>query len=68
MTDLQKEFAKLDNYCDLNMWRKQYGNLDQAVKALKIPLYFIDGTCVKLKKPDEVKEIIAGSNFDIEPF
>ena len=68
VTDLQKEFYKLEKQSDQNLWRKQYGNLDQALKALKIPLYFIDGTCVKLKKKEEVEQIIKDSNFNIEPF
>ena len=56
--DLNKEFLKLDALDSLNLWRKQSGNLLQALKALKVQTFYIDGTCVKLKPVQEVQEII----------
>lgn len=53
--ELQNKFDAKD---PLNLYRKQYGNIFEALKAIKSKPYFIlDNMVIKMKKPEEVRAI-----------
>lgn len=57
IADMTKEMQKLDTKHNVNLYRKQYGNTEGALKALKNPVYYIDNTVLKMRTYDEVKDV-----------
>ena len=49
MSDLTTCMQKLDAKHDINLFRKQYGNLANCLKSIKSPLFELDSMIVKLK-------------------
>lgn len=39
------------------MFRKQYGNIYEALKAIKKPFYILDNMVVRMRKPEEVRAL-----------
>ena len=39
------------------MFRKQYGNIFEALKAIKNPFYILDNMVIRMKKPEEVRAL-----------
>lgn len=69
ISDLTKEMQKLDPLDSINLHRKQYGNIDQALKALKIQFFIIDNSIIKLKSYEKIEELynqkfISPENFN----
>lgn len=54
VSDLVNKMQKLDPKDDINLTRKQYGNLDKCLKSFKSPVYLIDAMVIKLLPPDEI--------------
>jgi hypothetical protein len=53
--ELQTKFDPKD---PLNLYRKQYGNIFEALKAIKSKPYFIlDNMVIRMKKPEEVRQL-----------
>ena len=40
---------KLDKLDDINLFRKAFGNLDQALKTIEKPFFILDSMIVKCK-------------------
>jgi hypothetical protein len=42
----------------LNLYRKQYGNIYEALKAIKSkPFFILDSMVIKMRKPEEVRPL-----------
>lgn len=50
--DITQELQKLHNKDTINIFRKQFGNLEQCLKSLKNTFFIIDAMVIKFK-PDE---------------
>lgn len=49
---------KFDPKHPLNLYRKQYGNIFEALKAIKSKPYFIlDNMVIRMKTPEEVRTL-----------
>lgn len=58
MTDSAKELQeKFDAKDPLNLYRKQYGNIFEALKAIKNPFFILDSMVIRMKKPEEVRAL-----------
>jgi hypothetical protein len=70
ISDLTKEMQKLDPKHNVNLYRKQYGNTEGALKQTKNPTYKLDAMVVKLKSFDEIKAVydIGGIGSDCWEF
>ena len=61
--DLQKKFDAKD---PLNLYRKQYGNIYEALKAIKNPFFNLDNMVIRMKDPKIVRELkIRGDLMEI---
>lgn len=50
--------TKFDPKHNLNLYRKQYGNIFEALKAIKSKPYFIlDNMVIRMKSPEEVRTL-----------
>ena len=47
--DLQEKHGAKD---PVNLFRKQYGNIFEALKAIKNQFYILDNMVIRMKKPD----------------
>ena len=52
--ELQKNYDAKD---PLNLYRKQYGNIYEALKAMKKPFFDLDNMVIRMKKPEVVREM-----------
>lgn len=39
------------------MFRKQYGNIYEALKAIKKPFFILDNMVIRMRKPEEVRAL-----------
>lgn len=54
VNDLQNNFDAKHN---LNLFRKQYGNIYEALKPIKDQFYILDSMVIRMKKPSEVEAL-----------
>lgn len=59
---------KLDAKHDINLYRKQYGNLEKCLKSIKSPLFELDSMIVKLKQHDIIVAMAKGGEITKENF
>ena len=52
--ELQKNYDAKD---PLNLFRKQYGNIFEALKAIKNPFFVLDNMVIRMKKPDAIRAL-----------
>ena len=57
ISDLTNHMQKLDPKHNINLFRKQYGNTEKALKEVKKPLYILDNMIVKTRPYEEVKSL-----------
>jgi len=57
ISDLTNMMQKLDPKHNINLFRKQYGNTEKALKEVKKPIYILDNMIVKLKPYQDVKSL-----------
>lgn len=57
ISDLTNHMQKLDPKHNINLFRKQYGNTEKALKEVKKPVYILDSMIVKSKPYEDVKSL-----------
>lgn len=55
ISDLTNKMLKLDPKDDLNLTRKQFGNLEKCLKSFKTPIFILDAMVVKLSSPEAME-------------
>ncbi len=68
--DLTKEMQKLDALNHVNLHRKQYGNTEGALKAMKKTCFIIDNIVIKMKDREIIEKlykekVICEEDYDI---
>lgn len=49
--------SKYDPKHNLNLFRKQYGNMYEALKPIKDPFFVLDSSVIRMKKPSEIEAL-----------
>lgn len=66
LTPVNELQGKYDPKHNLNLFRKQYGNMYEALKPIKDPFFVLDSSVVRMKKPSEVEVLFkSGSRDDV---
>lgn len=66
--DLTKEMQKLDPLDRVNLYRKQYGNTEGALKAMKNTCFYIDNIVVKMLDRASVEGLYAKGGLSSEDY
>ena len=66
--DITKEMQKLDALHKVNLHRKQYGNTEGALKAIKHPCFYIDNIVVKMKDRASVDQLFQVGGISKEDY
>lgn len=56
VSDVTNALQELDSKHELNLFRKQYGNLKMCLSGMKCPIFYLDNSIVvKLNKYEDIK-------------
>ena len=66
--DLTKEMQKLDALSLVNLHRKQYGNTEGALKAMKKPCFIIDNVVIKMKEKPFIDKLYEEKAICLEDY
>lgn len=54
--------GKYDAKHNLNLFRKQYGNMYEALKPIKDPFFVLDSSVIRMKKPSDIEALHKGGS------
>ena len=66
--DITKEMQKLDALDKVNLHRKQYGNTEAALKAMKNQCFYIDNIVVKMKDRSSIDQLFKSNLISTEDY